>query len=89
MLGGMDGGPLEQLLRRALEASALDTLEGATQQRLERPAVHTAEHHDDAGDRSHAGRRRIISGASEDEHGVAADIRILGAAQSSRAIASA
>ena len=29
MLGGMDGGPLEQLLRRALEASALDTLEAA------------------------------------------------------------
>jgi hypothetical protein len=27
MLGGMDGGPLESLLRRALEASALDTLE--------------------------------------------------------------
>src|SRR5690606_3131492 len=29
MLGGMDGGPLEALLRRALEASALDTLETA------------------------------------------------------------
>ena len=29
MLGGMHGGPLEQLLRRALEASALDTLEAA------------------------------------------------------------
>ncbi|RLT34603.1 MAG: hypothetical protein DWI58_20385 [Chloroflexi bacterium] len=29
MLGGMDGGPLERLLRRALEASALDTLEAA------------------------------------------------------------
>ena len=29
MLGGMDGGPLEALLRRALEASALDTLEAA------------------------------------------------------------
>ena len=29
MLGGMDGGPLEQLLRRALEACALDTLSSA------------------------------------------------------------
>ncbi len=29
MLGGMTGGPLESLLRRALEASALDTLEAA------------------------------------------------------------
>ena len=29
MLGGMHGGPLEQLLRRALEASAFDTLEAA------------------------------------------------------------
>ena len=29
MLGGMDGGPLEQMLRRALEAAALDTLERA------------------------------------------------------------
>ena len=29
MLGGMDGGPLEQLLRRALEACALDTLHAA------------------------------------------------------------
>ncbi len=29
MLGGMDGGALEALLRRALEASALDTLEAA------------------------------------------------------------
>ena len=29
MLGGMDGRPLEALLRRALEASALDTLEAA------------------------------------------------------------
>ncbi len=29
MLGGMDGGPLERLLRRALEASALDTLDAA------------------------------------------------------------
>src|SRR5690606_9969044 len=29
MLGGMSGGPLERLMRRALEASALDTLEVA------------------------------------------------------------
>ncbi len=29
MLGGMDGGPLEELLRRALEACALDTLHAA------------------------------------------------------------
>ncbi|MSQ41664.1 MAG: hypothetical protein EXR65_01310 [Dehalococcoidia bacterium] len=29
MLGGMDGGPLETLLRRALEASALDGIEAA------------------------------------------------------------
>jgi len=29
MLGGMEGGPLERLLRRALEAAALDILEGA------------------------------------------------------------
>ena len=31
MLGGMSGGPLETFVRRALEASALDTLEVATE----------------------------------------------------------